>query len=170
MTTTSPTIHRLDRGTVMAAVAKRSYCTLATVSAAGRPHVAGVLYALVADQLYVSTTTTSRKARNVTHSPHVAVVVPVRRVPIGGPPSAVQFQATATVLAIDDPGINRLHQAGQLRSITGHGEMDLPDGCFLRIAVPSRIHAYGLGMSLYSLIRHPLDAAGLVDGGPGPAA
>ncbi|MGF1600294.1 MAG: pyridoxamine 5'-phosphate oxidase family protein [Acidimicrobiales bacterium] len=162
-TDTSTTGHRPDPRAIRRAMAKRSFCTLATVSPAGRPHVAGVIYGLVGDALYVSTERTSRKARNIAHSPHVAVVIPVRRVPAGGPPSAIQFQATATLLAVDDPEIERLRSAGTLGSITGHGELDLPDSCFVRIALPRRLHTYGLGMSLLSLIRHPLDGAGQVD-------
>jgi hypothetical protein len=148
---------------VVRAIAKRSFCTLATVSPAGRPHVAGVLYELVGTSMYVSTTVTSRKARNIAASPHVAVVVPVRRMPVGAPPSTVQFQASATLLAVDDDEIVERVGAGALRSITGHGELDLPDGCFVRIDLPRRLHTYGLGMSLLTLARHPLEAGGVVE-------
>lgn len=162
-TTTVPTLHRPDPAAVMRAIGKRSYCLLSTVSPAGRPHAAGVLYEAVGDRLYSSTIRTSRKARNVDANPHVGVVVPIRRVPVGGPPSAIQFQATATVLAVDSPEIQGLVADGSLRSVTGHGELDLPGGCFVRIDLPRRMHTYGLGMSLMSLIRHPLDAAGIVE-------
>ena len=96
-TTTTPVTDRRrgpDAETVLKAIATRSYATLATVSSAGRPHVAGVLYAAVGRTLYVSTDRSSRKARNIAATPEVAVTIPVRRVPVG-PPSAVQFQGTA---------------------------------------------------------------------------
>ena len=90
-------------------------------------------------------------------SPHVGVSVPVRRLPVG-PPSSVQFQATATVVGIDDPEVQQLLAAGQLKSLTSHGELDLPDSCFLRIPLPRRILTYGLGMSLRKLIADPIAA------------
>lgn len=158
-----PRLHRPDPDRVMEAIDTRSYCVLATVSPAGRPHAAGVLYELVGERMYVSTIDRSRKARNVAHAGHVGVVVPVRRIPAGGPPSAVQFQAEATILPADDPEIRRLAERGELSSIVGHGELDLPGGSFIRIEVPQRLHTYGLGMSLLELIRDPLGGAGLVE-------
>lgn len=158
-----PALARPDHERIMRTLAKRSYCTLATVSAAGRPHVAGVLYELVDTTLWINTTASSRKARNVAHCRHVGVVVPVRRVPAGGPPSAVQFQAEAGIVAVDDPDVVGLLGERRLASITGHGELDLPGSCFIRVELPRRLHTYGLGMSLISLIRHPLEAAGVVE-------
>jgi general stress protein 26 len=148
--------------TVTRAIAKRSFCTLATVSPAGRPHVAGVAYSPVGTTLYVNTGRPSRKARNIADNPHVAVAIPVRRLPIG-PPALVQFQATAEILAMDDPHILELVQAGRLKTITSHGELDHPDGCFLRITPTGRLHTYGLGMSLLKVMRDPLNAAGTVE-------
>ena len=143
-------------------IERRSFCTLATVSPAGRPHVAGVLYELVDTTLYVSTARTSRKARNVASNPNVAVCIPIRRLPLG-PPSSVQFQGVAELVAVDDPHVVTLLGQGHLKSITGHGELDLPDGCILRVTPSNRINTYGLGMSLRRLIADPLDAAGVVE-------
>ena len=142
-------------------VSRRFFCTLATVSASDRPHVAGVLYASVGGDLFVSTRRTSRKARNVAANPHVFVCIPVRRVPVG-PPASVQFAATAEVLALDDPQILRLVETGRLKGITGHGELDLPDGCFLHITPSAVVHTYGLGLPLRRLLRDPLNAGGKV--------
>src|SRR5688572_19852914 len=103
--TTAPTEwspHRPSLDEVEKALAKRSFCNLATVSAKGRPHVAGVLYQAVGTTLYVSTSRESRKARNVADNTNVAVNVPIRRVPVGGPPSTVQFQGQAEILPLDD--------------------------------------------------------------------
>lgn len=158
-----PTVHRPDPEQILSIMARRSFCTLATVSPAGHPHGAGVVYALVDRTLYFSTTASSRKARNIAANPKLAVVIPVRRVPVGGPPSAVQFQATGTLLEPGDPEIGRLVEAGKLGKITSHGELDIPGGCFVRVELPRRLITYGLGMSLWQLIRHPLAAGGQVD-------
>jgi hypothetical protein len=144
------------------AIAARSFCTLATASAAGRPHVAGVIYSAVGHTLYASTLRESRKARNVAANPRVAVTVPVRRLPIG-PPSAVQFQGTAIILDNDDPEVREHAAAGLLRAISAHGELELDGGCVLRITPGRRLLTYGLGMPLLRLLRDPLNAAGAVE-------
>jgi hypothetical protein len=147
---------------IRSAIAKRSFATLATTSPAQRPHAAGVLYADVDGVLYVSTLRSSRKARNVAANPHVFVSIPVRRIPVGAPPSTIQFAATAEVLPVDDPDVVTLARSGRLDAITGHGELDLPDGCILRITPGATVHTYGLGMSLRALAKNPLDAAARV--------
>lgn len=147
---------------VRRAISKRSFCTLATTSPRGRSHAAGVLYATVDDVLYVSTTASSRKARNVEANPLVAVCIPIRRLPVG-PPSSVQFQGRAELLALDDREVLALAGDGRLKAVTSHGELELPGGCFLRITPNGRLLTYGLGMSVLQLLRDPLAAAGVVD-------
>ncbi|HEV7723325.1 MAG TPA: pyridoxamine 5'-phosphate oxidase family protein [Iamia sp.] len=144
---------------VRRALARRSYAVLATVSPAGRPHAAGVLYTTVGDDLWVSTETTSRKGRNLRADPHVGVTVPVRRLPVG-PPATIHFQGRAEVLAVDDPEVLRLVETGDLKAITSHGEREIPDGGFVRITPGRTIHTYALGLSLWSVLRNPLAAAG----------
>ena len=41
--------------------------------------------------------------------------------------------------------------------------MSLDGACFLRLALPTRVITYALGMSLWRVVRNPLDAAGEVD-------
>lgn len=161
MTTTTHSA-RPEPHEVVRAIHRRSFCTLATVSEGGRPHSAGVLYEAVGPTLYVNTLRTSRKARNVATNPNVGVCIPIRRLPVG-PPSSVQFQARANILDNDDREITRLIADGHLRSITGHGELENPDGCFLRITPTGRINTYGLGMSLRQLLHDPLNAGGSID-------
>ena len=152
----APTFEQVER-----AIRRRSFGTLATTSPAGRPHAAGVLYAYAENALYVSTLRASRKARNVAANPAVFFCLPVRRLPVG-PPSSVQFAADAAILDNDDPEVRRLAAAGRLKKITGHGELELAGGCFVRITPGATFHTYGIGMPLRRLIRDPLDAAGKV--------
>ena len=121
-----------------------------------------MLYELVDDAFYVSTLRSSRKARNIAANPHVGVVVPIRRLPVG-PPSTVQFQTDAVLLDQDGPCIRRLVENGKLKSITGHNELEIEDGCFLRMTLPSRLVTYGLGMPIRRLIADPLSAGGFVE-------
>jgi hypothetical protein len=147
---------------VRKAIDKRSFCVIATTSDANRPHVAGVLYAAVDGDLYISTMLDSRKARNLLTNPRVSVTVPIRRLPVG-PPSSVQYTSTAEVLELDHPDVVRLAEAGRLKAITGHGELELDGGCVLRIAAPRVVHTFGIGISLLRLIRDPLSAGGRVE-------
>lgn len=156
------TLYRPDVDSVVKAISKRSFATLATVSPADRPHAAGILYQAVGTTLYVSTPRESRKARNIAANPHVGVSIVVRRLPVG-PPSNVQFQGVAEILAADDPHIVRLAGSGQLKGITSHGELDNPENVFLRITPGRKLNTYGLGMSLRQLLRDPLSALGSVE-------
>jgi len=161
-TTTAPSHHRPKPDEVIRRLERRSFATLATVSPAGRPHAAGVLYELEGDALFINTLASSRKARNIAANPHVGLSIPIRRIPVG-PPSSVQFQSTAHLLATDHPTIQSLVTEGKLKSLTSHGELDLPGSVFARIELPKRLLTYGLGMSLVALIKDPLAAAGSVD-------
>jgi hypothetical protein len=161
-TDVTPTVFHPDPVAVRRAIERRSVATLATVSSSGRPHAASVLYQFVDDVLFVSTARDSRKARNIAGRGVVAVSIAVRRMPVG-PPASIQFQSTATVVANDDPEIVRLAAAGRLGRVTAHGELELEGGCFLRIPLPARLVTYAIGMSLWRVLRHPLDAAGEVE-------
>jgi general stress protein 26 len=141
---------------VRRAIAKQSFCTLATTSD-NRPHNVGVLYAAVDGGLYVSTLRATKKARNICANPRVAVCIPVRRYPLA-PPFLVQFGGTAELLPLDDPAIVELLRARRLKKITSHGELDDPDSCFVRITPDRRVFTYGIGVSLRTLLRDPIHA------------
>ena len=142
---------------VRKAVLSRGFATLSTVSEAGFPHAAGVVYVPIGDDLYIHTMRSSRKARNVAANDRVGVVVPVRKLPVG-PPFTVQFQGRAEVLAMDDPEVVAHVEAGRLKKITSHGELDEPDGCFLRIRPTGTVHSYGIGVSALAVAKDPLHA------------
>lgn len=154
-----PPVRDVAPDLVLRALAHRSYAVLATVSPAGRPHAAGVAYVTVGSTLYLSTERGSRKGRNLEANPYVGVTVPVRRLPLG-PPATIHFQGRAEVLAVDDPEVTALVESGDLKGITSHGELDLPDGCFVRITPARTVHTYALGMSLWAVVKDPLALAG----------
>lgn len=142
--------HQLEL--IRRAVARRSFCVLATSSADGRPHAVGLLYAPVDLTLYVITGSDTVKVRNIRENPRVAVCIPVRKYLLG-PPMAVQFQGAARVLEADDPTIQQLLTAGRLRKIAGLGAVDKPGTCFLEVTPTRRVSSYGLGISLLRLMR-----------------
>lgn len=145
-------IERIER-----AMKKKSFCTLATTSPKQRPHVAGVVFAAVGTTLYVHTMRGSRKARNIAANPHAAIVIPVRKMPVG-PPFTIQYQASAGLIEMDDPEIVALLAAGKLDAIAGHGALDEPSGCFIRITPTGPLHTYGIGVPLMGVIKDPLHA------------
>ncbi len=155
----SPAPDPAQEARILKALRSRNFAMLSTVSPAGFPHAAGVQYALAGSEaepvLYVHTMRSSRKAVNVAADGRVAVVVPVRRLPIG-PPFTVQFQGRAEVVAMDSPEIADLLAAGRLGEVSSHGELDEPDGCYLRIVPNRTIHTYGIGVSVVGVARDPL--------------
>ena len=151
-----------QRQLVRRAIERHSFCTLATSSSANRPLVVGVLYAYVDGSLYFATSGESPKVRNIRENPRVAVCIPVRRYPVG-PPFSVQFQGSAAVLERGDAEVARLIEAGRLKPITSHGELDDPETCFLRVSPGRRIATYGLGVSLRTLLRDPIHASRSVE-------
>ncbi len=158
-TTEPPTDDR--RAAVEAAIAGNAFCTLATSSSENRPHVAGVLYALVGRELYVHTDQASRKARNIAANARVAVCVPVEVEP-GSPPNTVSLQGTATLLATDAPEISTLIADGSLAAVTSHGELERPETCFIKITPGQRVAIYGIGVSEEAIAADPLSAFGNV--------
>ncbi|WP_214369772.1 pyridoxamine 5'-phosphate oxidase family protein [Pseudonocardia sp. H11422] len=150
------------RAAVADAIAGNTFCALATSSADNRPHVAGVLYALVGRDLYVNTDTTSRKARNIAENQRVAVCIPVQVDP-QAPPFTASLQGTATVLQNDDPEIVRLVADGRLAAVTSHGELERPGTCFIKISPGRRVATYGIGVSEEEFAADPLSAFGSVE-------
>jgi len=143
-------------------IERRSFCTLATSSASNEPHVAGVLYAVADRVLYLTTQTHSKKGRNLRENGRVGVCIPVRRLPVG-PPFCVQFRGTAELLSPHDPDLTILINAGRLKTITSHGELDDPDSWFVRLVPDRRISTYGIGVPLLTLLRDPIHGSRTID-------
>lgn len=143
------------QGKILRTIAKKRFCTLATTSSAGFPHCAGVVYDTVDGQLWIHTERTSRKGRNIAANPRVGVCVVYRKLPVG-PPFTIHFQATARIVEMDNPEAQTLLAAGELSGISGHGALDLPDGCFVCIEPTGAVHSFGPGATTLDLIRDPL--------------
>lgn len=136
-------------------LAKQSFATLSTISPAGNPHGAGVIYEAVDTTLWIHTLRSSRKARNVAASGTAAVCIPFRTMPFG-PPFTIHFQAEAALVDDHAPEVSSLIDAGKLKRLTGHGELDMEDGCFVRLRPTGRVHSFGLGAKMLDLARDPI--------------
>jgi general stress protein 26 len=162
MSMSTPTSSGVQRDAVESAIAANYFCVLGTSSRENRPHVAGVLYALVGRDLYVNTDQASRKVRNITENDRVAVCIPVQVAP-DAPPFTASLQGTATVVATDDPQVTAMIEDGRLAAITSHGELERPDTCFVKITPGRRVAVYGIGVSEEQLAADPLSAFGSVE-------
>lgn len=143
---------RIDR-----TLRKKRFCTLATTSAAGRPHTVGVRYVMIDGALYINAHGRSVKARNMRENPRAAICIPAQKVPLF-PPFCIQFQGTADVLSASDPAIQRLAAAGRLKGIVSEKDLREPDQVFFRITPGKRVHSYGIGERLLDIIRAPQEA------------
>lgn len=133
-------------------LAKRSFCVLATSSAANRPHAVGLMYTADDLTLYFVVGRETIKVRNVLENPKVAISVPVRKYLVG-PPLAVQFQGIGAVLEPTDPGFQKLVASGRGKRIVSSGVLDKPRTCLIRVSPHRRISSYGLGIPLRTLLR-----------------
>ena len=140
-------------------IASHSFCSLATATRDGKPHVVGIMYKFVNGHLYFATGISTKKARNIKENPNVSVHIFVRRytVPVG-PPDSLQFSGNAQILSRDDPEIVSLLNAGKLKTITGFGVLKEPDLCFLKVKPSRTMHTYGIGVPLLQFLRDVADA------------
>ena len=93
------------------AIARQSFCTLATTSTELRPHVAGMRYVRIGNAFYITMHDDSVKARNIGQNPRVAICIPVKKFPFV-PPYAIQFQGMAELLLRTDPGSSTSSRQG----------------------------------------------------------
>ena len=159
--TETPNTTAALRDAVEEAIASNWFCMLATSSNENRPHVAGVLYALVGRDLYVNTDEASRKARNIAENGRAAVCIPVNVAP-DAPPFTATLQGTAELLPNDHPEITSLVADGRLAAVTSHGELERPGTCFVKVTPGARVATYGIGVSPEELEADPLSAFGSV--------
>ncbi len=141
----------------------RDFGVLATVTPDGRPHSVGVVYGVSLPgrpfRLYVMTRRRLRKARNLVENPNVSFVVPLtRRLLWFLPPPCIQFQGTAEVLDLNDPGGTETFLSfamgrrilSMYEEFARRGETGV---CFLRITPDPTLSTYMVGHSIWELIR-----------------
>jgi hypothetical protein len=145
------------RALALRALRKASFATLATASARNLPHAVGIRYALIDGRFHIVVHEHSVKVRNIRHNPHVAISVPVRKVPFF-PPYAIQFQGTAEILPLDDPGIRDLAQSGAFRRISTQKDLAKPGQVVIRVTPGKRLSTYGFGFTPLQVIRDPQSA------------
>ena len=95
---------------------KRSFGIISTITPQGRPHSVGVVYAVaplnLPFSLYLISSPTSKKVRNIRSNQNVSFVVPCPHYLIRPiPPSCIQFQGKAELIPSEDPFANEVFQS-----------------------------------------------------------
>lgn len=139
-------------------IRKRNFGVLATISPQGRPHSAGVLYAISRPKdpfiLYVTTDRRSKKARNIANNRNVAFTIPLnRRFLRFMPPNSIQFQGVADLTSSDDEDARAAFSRSLLLRETLKLEASQRDAIFIRITPDPVVFTYGVGVSPLSLIK-----------------
>lgn len=147
------------RDRLLKTIGKKSFCTMATTSEAGRSHSAGVVYVWTDGAMWIHASKASRKGRSVAVNPHVGICIPFRRMPVG-PPYTIHFQGTAELVEMDAPEALALLDAGRLNKIAGHGALEMADAAFIKITPSGNAHSFGPGVKMLELIKNPLTSGG----------
>ena len=145
------------RARAIRALEKASFATIATASHRNWPHAVGIRYAFIDRQLYIVVHEHSVKVRNIRMNPHVAISVPVRKVPFF-PPYCVQFQGTAEIVPLDDPAIARLIDANAFKRVSTRKDLEKPGQVVIRVTPGKRLSTYGFGFSPLQIARDPQSA------------
>jgi general stress protein 26 len=148
-----------------------NFGTLSTVDRRNRSHSIGLIYA-VSDQgyplrIYAMTQMKTRKVRNIKANPNVSFVVQCPRILSMVPPSVIQFQGTAEILAVsNEDAMRAFRRSYLLRMMLDKAEEidlgSLGEACYIAIKPDSVIHTYGVGLSMWQLYKHIEDAGSRV--------
>jgi general stress protein 26 len=148
-----------------------TFGTLSTVDGRNRSHSVGLIYAVSEPRnplrIYAMTQMKTRKVRNIKANPNVSFVVQCPRILSMIPPSVIQFQGTAEVLAVDNQAAERAFKRGYLlrMMLDKVAEIDLGslgEPCYIVIKPDPVIYTYGLGLSMWQLYKHIEDAGSRV--------
>ena len=136
---------------------KKSFGIITTSTPQGITHSVGVVYGVAPPNLpftlYLLSSPTSKKARNIQNNPNISFVVPYphylfRMIP----PSCIQFQGKAEPIPADDPIATKVFQNSFVlhRSLTHSIEMS--ELVFFRIVPDKKIFCWGIGAKLWQFI------------------
>ena len=145
--------------TVETEMRRRNYGILSTVARNGRPHSTSVTYAVSARSrplaLYIVTDRRSKKARNIGRNLNVAFVMPVPRSPASLSPGSIQFQGTAEIVPVTDETAQKTFNASFVRMILKAQFAQKRElSIFVRIRPDALVFTYGVGATLFRLMKH----------------
>lgn len=140
-------------------IGNRNFAVLGTVNRKGQPRTAGIVYAVRGKELYVGTSRSSAKAKNLGGNPHVSLTVTIDKgIPFLGwlkiPPATITFNGEATLNSPDmvDAGIQK-ELVGSLK----FSEKTRANMVYIQVKPVGHFFTYGFGVSLRTMLR-PDDA------------
>lgn len=139
------------------AMRESCYGVLGTIDGNGNPHSTSVLYGVSLPDdpfsLYVVTSRSYKKIRNIEARPEVSFVIPFpHHIMRFVPPNCVQFQGIAELYDLNFVHAYATFLEKKTLKMTLADAMQHPnDNVFIRIIPNQRINGYGLGMSMMEM-------------------
>lgn len=139
------------------------FAVLGTVNPKGEPRTAGIAYMVKDKSLYIGTSASSVKAKNVAENPHVSMTVTVdRRMPFLGwmkiPPAVITFRGEATLHRSETVDANIRKKLIDSLALSEEARANV---VFIQVKPTGSFSTYGVGVSIRTMMR-PDEAWGRV--------
>ena len=140
-------------------IRKCKFGFLGSITSGGRPHVAGVMYAVSPPgddlALYIITSVDTKKAKNIRDNPNVTFAIPIPHHIIRfAPDFNIQFQGKAEILLFNDPKAQEaMKQRRLMKRILKNYPLDTKSEIFIHLSPDKKIHGFGLGIPFFKLIK-----------------
>ncbi len=136
-------------------IEKRIFAVLGTVNRKGQPRTVGIVYAVRDRNLFIGTSPSSVKAKNIQENSHVSMTVTIdKRIPFFGwvkiPPATVTFSGEASLHSPDT--IDTEIQKKLLGSLK-LSEEARANAVYIQVKPVEHFFTYGLGVSLRTMLR-----------------
>jgi hypothetical protein len=148
---------------IEAQLRKKTFGVLSTISPGGSLQATGILYGVsppdAAFRLHLITERTYLKARNISHNPQVAFLVPYPHhlLPFV-PASCISFAGTAEIVPLDDAEGREAFATNRILRRNLEEADSLENAIFIRIRPKRSMHCYGVGIGLMTIARNPTEA------------
>jgi len=139
---------------------KKKFGFLGTITREGKPHSAGVMYAVSSPReklgLYVITGADTLKVKNIQANPAVSFAIPFPHYILRmAPDFCIQFQGAAQILSFNDPGGQEAIKSRRIMSrMLQRIPLDSTEEVLIHIVPDKKIHGFGLGMSFFKLLKN----------------
>ncbi|MHA2244265.1 MAG: pyridoxamine 5'-phosphate oxidase family protein [Candidatus Hodarchaeales archaeon] len=142
-------------------IRQNTFGIFSTVSPKGKAHSTGILYGVSPLEfkfsLYLITLKDYVKVRNIMNNPYISLVIPFPHYYLRFiPSSCVYFQGTAKIVSFDSPepqkAFNQKRILKMMLEKSNQPEMK-EKSVFIKIKPNKKIFCYGLGLSIWQLLR-----------------
>ena len=153
-------MRELDFKVVEKKLRKNKFGFLSSITAEGRVHVAGIVYAVSLPGkkfcLYGVTGADVKKTRNIRNNPEIAFGIPFTHHLIRfAPDFCIQFQGRAEILPFDDKeGQEAIKTRFIMKKMLNSESMNKEDNVILKIIPDKKIHGFGLGINLIKMLKN----------------